>query len=61
MVSFKRSQQFSKGVDKIFALFREKVWTFQQSETESNWKYYAQHAQKLNQEGLVINSSELAN
>ena len=61
MVPFKRSQQVSKGVDKIFAIFREKVWTFQQPETESNWKYYAQHAQKLNQEGVVINSSEPAN
>ena len=59
MVPFKRSQQYSKGVDKMLAVFREKVWTFQQPETESNWKCYAQHAQKLNQEGVVINSSEL--
>ena len=29
--------------------------------TISNIKYYAQHAQKLNQEGAAINSSELAN
>ena len=61
MVPFKRSQQVTKGGDKIFAIFREKVWIFQQPETESNWKYYVQHAQKLNQEGVVINSSELAN
>ena len=51
----------ARGVDNFFAIFREKVWTFQQPETESNWKYYAQHAQKLNKEGFVINSSELAN
>ena len=56
--TFPTSQQ---GVDKMFAIFREKVWIFQQPETESNWKYYAQHAHKLNQEWVVINSSELAN
>ena len=61
MVPFKRSQQVTEGVDKNFAKFREKVWIFQQPETESNWKYYAQHAQKHNQEGVVINSSELTN
>ena len=60
MIPFKRSQHFSKGVD-TFSIFMEKVWIFQQPETESNWKYYAQHAQKLNQEGAVINRSELAN
>ena len=26
MVPFKRSQQFSKGIDKICAIFRENVW-----------------------------------
>ena len=47
---------------KIVLLFMDHpVWTFQQPETESNWKYYAQHAQKLSQELVVINSSELAN
>ena len=59
--SFQTIQTIQQGGWQNFAIFREKVWTFQQPETESNWKYYAQHAQKLNQEGFVINSSELAN
>ena len=59
--SFQTIPTTQQGVDKIFGICREKEWTFQQPETESNWKYYAQHAQKLNKEGFVINSSELAN
>ena len=59
--SFQTIPTIQQGGWHFFAIFREKVWTFQQAETESNWKYYAQHAQKLNQEGFVINSSELVN
>ena len=59
--SFQTIPRIQQGGWQIFAIFREKVWTFQHPETESNWKYYAQHAQTLNKEGFVINSSELAN
>ena len=51
----------TRGLTQFLLYLWKKVWTIQQPETESNWKYYAQHAQKLNQEGTAINSSELAN
>ena len=55
----------AKGLTKFLLYLGKRYEPFNslyvQPETESKWKYYAQHAQKLNQEGAAINSSELTN